>query len=86
MVWHGGISGSAPIKIAEEGHFMEAQMGVISQADTIFSSMNIVLSIVLLIVLPTAMYWIGKKVKTAALVYQSNKKQKVLITLVVLKN
>ena len=41
MVWHGGISGSAPIKIAEEGHFMEAQMGVISQGETIFSSMNI---------------------------------------------
>ena len=36
MVWHGGISGSAPIKIAEKGHFMEAKMGVISQADTIF--------------------------------------------------
>ena len=52
------------------------QMGVISQADTIFSSMNIVLSIVLLIVLPTAMYWIGKR-KTTALVYQSNKKESI---------
>ena len=50
-VWHGGISGSAPIKIAEEGHFMQAQMGVISQSDTIFSNMNIVLSIILIIVL-----------------------------------
>ena len=63
MVWHGGISGSAPIKIAEEGHFMETQMGVISQADTIFSSMNIVLSVVLLIVLPTVMYFLGKRTK-----------------------
>lgn len=61
MVWHGGISGSAPIKIAEKGHFMEAKMGVISQAETIFSSMNIVVSLALLICLPLAMYWIGKR-------------------------
>ena len=32
MVWHGGISGSAPIKIAEEGHFLAEKIGVISQA------------------------------------------------------
>lgn len=61
MVWHGGISGSAPIKIAEKGHFMEAKMGVISQADTIFSSMNISVSLALLILLPTAMYWLAKR-------------------------
>ena len=67
MVWHGGISGSAPIKIAEEGHFMEAKMGIISQAHTIFSSMNIVLSIVLIIVLPTAMYLIGKRSKNSSI-------------------
>ena len=67
MVWHGGISGSAPIKIAETGHFMEAQMGVISQADTIFSSMNIVVSLVLLIALPTAMYWLGKRSNASAI-------------------
>ena len=74
MVWHGGISGSAPIKIAEEGHFMEAKMGIISQADTIFSSMNIVLSIVLLIVLPTAMYLIGKRSKNSSISLPTQKK------------
>tara|TARA_B100001115_G_C15815850_1_gene405028 strand:- start:70 stop:1416 length:1347 start_codon:yes stop_codon:yes gene_type:complete len=74
MVWHGGISGSAPIKIAEEGHFMEAQMGVISQADTIFSSMNIALSIVLLIVLPITMYWIGKRSKNSSINLPSQQK------------
>ena len=61
MVWHGGISGSAPIKIAEKGHFLEEQMGVISQSETIFSSMNISISLVLLIVLPALMYVLGKK-------------------------
>jgi short-chain fatty acids transporter len=61
MVWHGGISGSAPIKIAEKGHFLEEKMGVISQSETIFSTMNISISLVLLIVLPSLMYLLGKK-------------------------
>ena len=61
MVWHGGISGSAPIKIAEEGHFLAEKIGVISQAETVFSTMNISISVVLLIVLPFLMYYLGKK-------------------------
>jgi len=36
MVWHGGISGSAPIKIAEEGHFLQEKIGIISQSQTVF--------------------------------------------------
>jgi short-chain fatty acids transporter len=67
MVWHGGISGSAPIKIAEKGHFLEEQMGVISQSETIFSSMNITISLVLLIVLPFLMYVLGKKGQSKAI-------------------
>jgi short-chain fatty acids transporter len=63
MVWHGGISGSAPIKIAEEGHFLADKIGVISQADTIFSTMNISISIVLLVTLPLLMYYLGKQYK-----------------------
>jgi len=63
MIWHGGISGSAPIKIAEQGHFMQDKIGVISQDATIFSSMNLSVSLVLLIVLPMLMYFLGKKSK-----------------------
>ena len=61
MVWHGGISGSAPIKIAEEGHFLQEKIGIISQSQTVFSLMNIYISITLLIILPITMYLIGKK-------------------------
>ena len=61
MVWHGGISGSAPIKIAEEGHFLTKEIGVISQGETVFSTMNISISIVLLIALPLVMYYLGKQ-------------------------
>ena len=75
MVWHGGISGSAPIKAAETGHLKSLMTGIytdsqlaelpnlLSYSDTVFSTMNISLSIVLLIVLPTFMYFIAKNSK-----------------------
>ncbi|MAO01430.1 MAG: short-chain fatty acid transporter [Flavobacteriales bacterium] len=61
MVWHGGISGSAPIKIAEDGHFLVKEMGVISLQETVFSSMNLYVSLFLIIVLPLIMYSLGRK-------------------------
>ena len=64
MVWHGGISGSAPIKIAEKGHFLEEKMGVISQSQTVFSLMNISITIALLFILPAIMYYIGGRSKS----------------------
>ncbi len=41
MVWHGGLSGSAPLSVAEESHFLSGQSGTISLSDTIFSKMNL---------------------------------------------
>ena len=49
MIWHGGISGSAPIKIAEQGHFLAEKIGTISQAETIFSAMNVTISLSLIV-------------------------------------
>ena len=72
MVWHGGISGSAPIKIAEEGHFLADKIGVISQAETVFSAMNISVSILLLIILPLLMYFIGKRNNGTSISLKSN--------------
>lgn len=71
MVWHGGISGSAPIKAAEEDNLsllvkniegvdvssLPASVGV---EETIFSAMNITVSILLLILIPTLLYFVGK--------------------------
>ena len=42
-------------------HFLADKIGVISQAETVFSTMNISISVVLLIVLPFLMYYLGKK-------------------------
>ncbi len=67
MVWHGGLSGSAPIKVSEAGHFMENQIGQILLSETVFSNMNIVVSLLLLIVIPTFMIFLAKKTSRSEL-------------------
>jgi short-chain fatty acids transporter len=73
MVWHGGISGSSLIKVAEPGHLDQIMQGVanstnapllpeqISFADTVFSTMNICVSISILLVLTLLSYILGRK-------------------------
>ncbi len=78
MVWHGGISGSAPIKIAEEGHFLSNKIGVISQAETIFSSMNITISIILIFTIPFIMYILGLKNPGKNIKLTSSNQEKIL--------
>ena len=73
MVWHGGISGSAPIKVAEEGHITSLMSSLVSPeqlqllpdpvsfSDTVFSSMNLTATLLVIIVLPVFMYMMGKR-------------------------
>lgn len=52
LVWHGGFSGSTPLLIATEGHFLEEQIGIIKVTETLFSSFNFFIVFVLLVTLP----------------------------------
>ena len=61
MVWHGGLSGSAPIKITEADHFFADLIGSVPLSETIFSGMNIFVSVLLIVILPLAMYLVGKR-------------------------
>lgn len=75
MVWHGGISGSAPAKVAESGHLKQLMKGVlntdqlnqlpevITYGRTIFSPMNLVVMAALLIGIPLALQFLNKYVK-----------------------
>lgn len=72
MVWHGGISGSSLAKIAEPGHIKGLMVDIMPQAqidllpdaigynETVFGSMNIFVSIGLLVILPLCMWGIGR--------------------------
>ncbi len=76
MVWHGGMSGSAPLKVGEMGHLAGLMAGVgdsrlasqlpdfIGFDETIFSVSNLVIFGVLLVVLPAFLYFLGKRVGT----------------------
>ena len=77
MVWHGGISGSAPIKVSDEGSIQKLMQGSSLSSEqlselpssipfeqTVFSTMNITISIALVIIIPLFIFWLGKKVKS----------------------
>ena len=77
MIWHGGISGSAPLKVAENGHLASLMAGVsdhniigqlpdfIPFSDTVFSTFNLVLFGILLVLIPLVLYRLGKKAEVA---------------------
>ncbi len=61
MVWHGGLSASAPLKAAEANHFLVAQIGVIPIEETLGSSLNIAVIIALFIIIPLGMWMLSRQ-------------------------
>ena len=51
-VWHGGFSASAPLLVATEKHFLVDKIGVIPVSETLFSPLNIVVAVFLIVCLP----------------------------------
>ncbi|UNK41205.1 TIGR00366 family protein [Luteimonas sp. S4-F44] len=52
LVWHGGLSGSIPLTIATEGHFLQETMGLIPTSETIFAPFNLMIVALLAIAVP----------------------------------
>ncbi len=75
MVWHGGLSGSAPLKIAENGHFLMDKIGVVPISQTLFSTMNISIAIALLVLLPLLMWWTSRKASVSIIQLESPAEQ-----------
>lgn len=79
MVWHGGISGSAPIKVAESKHLQGLMEGIstpeiiaqlpesVNFDTTIFSWWNLLIFGVILVVIPLVLYRIAKVTKATPL-------------------
>lgn len=61
-VWHGGLSGSAPLKAAESAQFTEGATQAIPVSETLFSSLNLAVSGGLLILLPLMCMALAPKV------------------------
>ena len=60
-VWHGGLSGSAPLTLNQPGHFLESKIGIVDPSLTLFHSLNIVVSGFLIIGLPILFYLMSPK-------------------------
>ncbi len=71
MVWHGGISGSAPIKVSEPGH-LASLMGsgpgpgmsypeTIPTSATVFSASNLLLFFMVFFAISALVYYLGRK-------------------------
>lgn len=63
MVWHGGLSGSATLKVAESGHFLEAVTGIVSIDKTIFSPFNLAVNGSLILALVVLLYLLSLQKK-----------------------
>ncbi len=61
MIWHGGLSGSAPLAVATQGHDLVDKIGIISTSQTIFSSANLLTNLLLIIALAILVWFIAKK-------------------------
>jgi short-chain fatty acids transporter len=53
LIWHGGLSGSAPVSVATPGHPLESLMGVIPVRETLLSPLNLTVTLFLLVAVPT---------------------------------
>jgi short-chain fatty acids transporter len=77
MVWHGGISGSAPIKAAEAGHLRTLMSGLLPDERiallperigfeaTVFAGPNLATSAVLLLAIPLLFWLMGRRDRSA---------------------
>lgn len=52
LVWHGGFSGSAPLSIATDNHFLVKTIGIIPVSKTLLSHLNLVATTLSLIFIP----------------------------------
>lgn len=79
MVWHGGISGSAPIKVSEKGHLRDLMEGVgntdlaaqlpdyLPTSETVLSSWNLLIFLVVIVLVSLLAYRLGKNIQPTKL-------------------
>jgi len=79
MIWHGGISGSAPSKVSESGHLESIMKGIdnpeltnqipdlIPYSDTVFSIPNLILFLIFLIIVPVFLKYVAKNATTTSI-------------------
>lgn len=57
-IWHGGLSGSAPLTVAEAQHSMVDILGVVPISQTILAPRNLLVTLILLVVIPLTLVYL----------------------------
>lgn len=52
LIWHGGLSGSAPLLVNTQGHFLQQQIGIVPLTETIFRPFNLAVALGILVTAP----------------------------------
>jgi len=52
LIWHGGLSGSAPLVVNSPGHILEKQIGLVGFNQTVLTPMNLTACGILLLIVP----------------------------------
>lgn len=73
MVWHGGFSGSATLTVASASHSLAEKIGVIGFDETVFTWLNIYVTVMLVLILPLCLFYLGKKLKYSEVKLPSSK-------------
>jgi len=67
MVWHGGLSGSAPLKVSESSHLSSLTNidvpDFIATSQTIFSVENLIVFLILVCLMPLLFLWLSHKTR-----------------------
>lgn len=61
MVWHGGFSGSAPLKVAESDHFLYDVTGIVSIDKTLLSNFNLGMNLFLVLAIVVTMVFLSRR-------------------------
>ncbi len=61
MVWHGGLSGSAPLTVSSPDHSLIKEIGLIPSSETIFALPNITAVLATLILIPLFGMYLAKR-------------------------
>ena len=65
LIWHGGLSGTAPVTVAQEEHDLVEVLGQIPVTETLFSELNLIVTGSLLVIIPLVFWLLTPKDREA---------------------
>lgn len=64
IIWHAGLSAAAPLLVATPDHFLQDQIGLVPTGETIFSPLNLIICLAVLVIMPLACGMMMRSIKT----------------------